>query len=127
MAWPGSISYRQRMPDTKLLAQGNPADVGPDQAELAQLDLSAYRAIRLSVGNWVGSPAPVGIAISHVDQPNTPNANLITGLDSFTLAPGESVSKVYQIPGKVVVFLAAPDPPQASGIKIDFTIYGRTD
>lgn len=115
------------MPNTKLLAQGNPADVGPDQAVLAQLDLSSYRAIRLSVGNWVGSPASVIIAMSHVDQPNTPNASLITSLDSFTLAPDESVSKVYQAPGEVVVLLANPDPPQVSGIKVDFTVYGRTD
>jgi hypothetical protein len=115
------------MPHTKLLAKGNPADVGPDQSELAQLDLSSYRAIRLSVGNWVGSPAAVIIAVSHVDQPDTQNANLITSLDSFTLTPGGSASKVYEVPGEVVVFLASPEQPPVSGIKVDFTIYGRTD
>jgi hypothetical protein len=115
------------MPHTKLLAKGNPAVVAPDQSELAQLDLSSYRAIRLSVGNWVGSPAPTIIAVSHVDQPDTPNANLITGLDSFALAPGESASKVYEVPGEVVVFLASPAQPPVSGINVDFTIYGRTD
>jgi hypothetical protein len=114
------------MPRTKLLASGNPADIDPDQSQLAQLDLSSYCAIRLSAGNWVGSPAPVIIAISHVDQPNTPNANLITSLDSFALAPGESTSKVYDVPGEVVVFLASPEQPPLSGIKVDFTIYGRT-
>lgn len=112
---------------TLLLAQGNPADVGPEQAQLAQLDLSSYRVIRLSAGNWVGSPAPVIIGLSHVDQPNTPRANLITGLDSFTLAPGESVSKVYEVPGEVVALFAEPDPPQVSGVKVDFTVYGWTD
>jgi hypothetical protein len=115
------------MPTTKLLAQGNPADVGPDQAELAQLDVSRYGAVRLSVGNWAGSPAAVVIAISHVDQPGTPNANLITSLDSFTVAPGGSASQVYEVPGEVVVLLADPDPPQVSGIKVDFTVYGRID
>jgi hypothetical protein len=89
--------------------------------------VSAYRTIRLSVGNWEGSPAPAAIAISHVDQPNTPNANLITGLDSFTLSPGESVSKAYEVPGEVVVFLASPEQPPLGGVQIDFTIYGRTD
>lgn len=115
------------MPNTKLLAQGNQFNVDPVQSELAQLDVSSYRSIRLSVGNWEGSPAPVIIAVSHVDQPNTPNANLITSLDSFTLAPGGSVSNAYQVPGEVIVFLANPEPSPLSGIQIDFTIYGRTD
>jgi hypothetical protein len=105
------------MPHAKLLASGNPIDIDSVQSELAQLDLSAYRTIRLSAGNGEGSPAPVIVAVSHVDQPNTPNANLITALDSFTLAPGESVSKVYEVPGEVVVFLAQPENPRwlASG------------
>lgn len=115
------------MPHTKLLAMGNPADVAPDQSELAQLDVSSYRTIRLSVGNWEGSPGPVLIAISHVDQPNTPNANLITRLDSFTVPPGASVSKGYQVPGEVVVFLASPEQPPLDGIQVFFTVYGRTD
>src|SRR5208283_370077 len=82
-----TIGYGRPMPHTKLLAKGNPAVVAPDQSELAQLDLSSYRAIRLSVGNWVGSPVSAIIAVSHVDQPDTPNANLITGLDSFAVPP----------------------------------------
>lgn len=88
---------------------------------------SGYRTIGLSVGNWVGSPAPVVIAISHVALPNTPNANLITSIDTFTLAPGGSASKVYEVPGEVVLFLASPGHPQLGGIQIDFTIYSRTD
>jgi hypothetical protein len=122
----GTFRYGQLMAHTKLLANGNPTDVAPDQSELAHLDLSSYRAIRLSAGNWADSPAPVIIAVSHVDQPNTPNANLITRLDSFTLTPGESASKVYEVPGEVVVFLASPAPP-VNGIRVFFTIYGRTD
>jgi hypothetical protein len=43
------------MPDTKLLAKGNPIKVDPAQSELAQLDMSSYRSIRLSAGNWAGS------------------------------------------------------------------------
>jgi hypothetical protein len=113
------------MVQTKLLAQGNPIDVGPNQQQLALLDLSPYRAIRLSAGNWELSAAPVVIAVSHVDKPNTPNANLITALDSFVLAPSESVSKVYEVPGEVMAFMATPDPPQASGISVFFTVYGR--
>ena len=115
------------MPNTKLLASGNPIDVDPVQSELAQLDVSSYRTIRLSAGNGDGSPAPVIVAVSHVDQPNTSNANLITALDSFTLAPGESVSKVYEVPGTVVVFVAQPEHPPLAGIGVFFTIYGRTD
>jgi hypothetical protein len=115
------------MPNTKLLAKGDQFNVDPAQSELAQLDVSSYRAIRLSVGNWEGSPAPVAIALSHVDQPNTPNANLITSLDSFILPPDVSVSKVYEVPGEVIVFLASPEQPPLGGIQIDFTIYGRTD
>jgi hypothetical protein len=115
------------MPHTKLLASGNPTNVAPDQSQLAQLDLSSYGAIRLSAGNWVNSPAPVTITVSNVDQPDTPNANLITILDSFSLAPGESGSKVYQVPGEVVVFLASPEQPPVSGIQVFFTIYGRAD
>jgi len=115
------------MPHTKLLAKGNPTLVDPVQSELAQLDLAPYEAIRLSVGNWEGSPGPVLIAISQVDQPNTPNANLIASVDSFTLAPDESVSKVYKVPGGVVVFLANPEQPPQSGIQVFFTIYGRGD
>lgn len=118
-------SYRQRVPKTKLLAQGNPADVGPDQAQLALLDLSSYGAIRLSVGNWELSPASVVIGMSHIDQPNTPNANAITALGSVTLAPGESVSYVYLVPGEFAALLANPDPPQTGGIKVFFTVYGR--
>jgi len=114
------------MPHTKLLAKGNPIQVDPDQSQLAQLDVSAYRTIRLSAGNGEGSPGPVLIAISQIDQPNTPNANAIALVDSFTLAPGESASKVYEVLGDVVAFLANPEPPQ-SGIYLFFTIYGRTE
>jgi hypothetical protein len=112
------------MPTTKLLADGNQMAVDEYQSELAQLDLSAYRTIRLSVGNWVESPGTVVIAVSHVDQPNTINANLITSLDSFTVPPGGSVSKVYQVPGEVVMFLASPENPPLAGIEMFFTIYG---
>lgn len=115
------------MPHTKLLASGNPANVDSVQSQLAQLDVSSYGTIRLSAGNWEGSPAPVVIAISQVDQPNTPNANLITSLDSFTLAPGESASRVYEVPGEVVVFLANPELPPQGGIQVFFTVYGRAD
>ena len=115
------------MPNTKLLAKGNPIQVDPVQSELAQLNLAPYRTVRLSVGNWEGSSGRVVIAISQVDQPNTPNANLIASVDSFTLAPDESASKVYEVPGEVVVFLANPEQPPLSGIQVFFTIYGRAD
>ena len=115
------------MPKTKLLASGNQMTVDEDESELAQLDLSAYRTIRLSVDNWVNSPAPVVIGVSHVDQPNTIDANFITGLDSFTVRPGGSVSRVYEVPGEVVVFVAKPEHPPLAGIEIDFTVYGRAD
>jgi hypothetical protein len=68
----------------------------------------------------------VVIAVSQVDKPNTPNANLIASVDSFTLAPGGSASKVYVALGEVVVFVASPAPP-LEGIQVFFTIYGRTD
>jgi acetaldehyde dehydrogenase (acetylating) len=115
------------MPNTKLLANGNQMTVDEDESELAQLDLSAYRTIRLSVDNWVNSPAPVVIVASHVDQPNTINANLITELGSFTVPPGKSVSRVYEVPGEMVAFLARPEHPPLAGIEIDFTVYGRAD
>jgi hypothetical protein len=115
------------MPNTKLLASGNPTDVDPVQSQLAQLDVSPYGTIRLSAGNWGGSPGPVVIAVSQVDQPDTPNANLIASVDSFALAPGESASKVYKALGEVVVFVASPQQPPLAGIQVFFTIYGRTD
>ena len=115
------------MPHTKLLASGNPIDVDPVQSKLAQLDLSAYRTIRLSAGSGAGSSGPVVVAISHVDQPDTPHANAITTLDSFTLAPDEWVSKVYEVPGEVVAFVAQPEAGPLAGIGLFFTIYGRTD
>jgi hypothetical protein len=115
------------MPHTKLLASGNQIHVDPVQSQLAQLDLSPYGTIRLSIGNWEGSPGPVLIAVSQVDQPNTPNANLIALVDSFTLAPGESASKAYQVPGEVVMFLANPQQPLLNGIQVAFTVYGRAD
>ena len=114
------------MPHTKLLAKGNPIQVDPDQSQLAQLDVSRYRRVRLSAGNGEGSPGPVVIAISQIDQPNTQNANAIALVDSFSLAPGESASRVYEVLGDVVAFLASPEPPQ-SGIELFFTIYGQTD
>jgi hypothetical protein len=115
------------MPNTKLLANGNQMTVDENESELAQLDLSAYRTIRLSVENWAHSPAPVVIGVSQVDQPNTINANFITSLDSFTVPPGGSVSRVYEVPGQVVAFLASPEHPPLVGIEIDFTVYGRAD
>ena len=115
------------MPKTKLLAAGNQMTVDEDESELAQVDVSAYRTIRLSVDNWVSSPAPVVIGVSHVDQPNTVNANFITALDSFTVPPGGSVSRVYEVPGEVVAFLATPQHPPLAGIEIDFTVFGRAD
>jgi hypothetical protein len=114
------------MPDTKLLAKGNPIQVDPGQSQLALLDVASYRRIRLSAGNWEGSPGPVLIVISQIDQPNTPNANAIALVDSFTLAPGESASKVYEVLGDVVAFLANPEPSQ-SGIQLFFTIYGQKE
>jgi hypothetical protein len=115
------------MPNTKLLADGNQMTVDEYESELAQLDLSAYHTIRLSVDNWVNSPAPVVIVVSHVELPNTINANFITSLDSFTVQPGESVSKIYEVPGQMVAFLARPEHPPLPGIEIDFTVYGRAD
>jgi hypothetical protein len=87
---------------TKLLAQSNPAGdaVAPVQSQLAQLDVAPFRTMRLSVGNWVNSPASLLIGIAHVNKPNTPNASAITALDSFTVTPGESVSKTYDVPGR---------------------------
>jgi hypothetical protein len=123
----GTLRYGRLMAHSKLLANGNPTDVARISRNSPNWASPSYRAIRLSVGNWADSPAPVIIAVSHVDQPNTPNANFITGLDSCTLAPGESASKVYEVPGEVVVFLASPEQPQVSGIQVFFTIYGRTD
>jgi hypothetical protein len=115
------------MPNTKLLADGNQMTVDEYESELAQLDLSAYRTIRLSVGNWANSPAPVVISVSHVEQPNTINANFITALDSFTVPPGGSASRVYEVPGEAVAFLASPEHSPLAGIEIDFTVYGRAD
>jgi hypothetical protein len=122
-----TVSYRRPMPNTKLLAKGIELNVDPVQSELAQLDLSPYRTIRLSAGNWEGSAAAVTIAASHVDQPNTPAANLPTLLDSFLLQPGATASRVYEVPGVVVVFTANPEHPPQAGVQIDFTIYGRDD
>ena len=113
------------MSNTKLLADGNQMTVDEHASELAQLDLSACRTIRLSVGNWANSPAPVVISVSHVDEPGTINANFITELDSFTVPPGGSVSRAYEVPGEVVAFLARPEHPPLAGIEIDFTVYGR--
>ena len=115
------------MPHTKLLASGNPILVDPVQSLLAQLDLSLYRTIRLSAGNGVGSPGPVVITISQIDQPGTPMANAIVEVDSFTVAPNESASKVYEVTGEVVSFLAEPELAPLAGIGLSFTIYGRTD
>lgn len=113
---------------TSLLAASNPSGdaVGPDQAQLAQLDLSAYQIMQLSVGNSVNSPAFVVIEIAHVDQPNTPNANAITALDSFTVAPGDSVSRLYEVPGQTVLITAAPED-LASGCVVFFTVYAWAD
>ena len=124
--WPGQSVTVWVMPHTKLLAKGNPTQVDPDQSQLAQLDVSAYSRIRLSAGNEEDSAGPVVIAISQIDQPNTQNANAIALVDSFTLVPGESASKVYEVLGDVVAFFANPEPPQ-SGISVFFTIYGRTE
>jgi hypothetical protein len=121
------MGYGRRMPNTKLLADGNQMTVDEDGSELVQLDVSCYRTIRLSVDNWVNSPAPVVIGVSHVDQPNTINASFITALDSFTVPPGGSVSRVYDVPGEVVAFLASPEHPPVAAIEIDFTVYGRAD
>jgi hypothetical protein len=115
------------MPKTKLLACGNQMTVDEYESQLAQLDLSAYHTIRLSVDNWVNSPAPVVIGVSQVDEPSTINANFITSVDSFTVPPGGSVSRVYEVPGEVVAFLARAEHPPLAGIEIDFTVYGRAD
>jgi len=49
------------------------------------------------------------------------------GLDSFTVPPGESVSRVYEVPGEVVAFLARLERLPHAGIEIDFTVCGRAD
>jgi hypothetical protein len=113
---------------TKLLAQSNPAGdaVDPVQSQLAQLDVAAYRTMRLSVGNWVDSPASLLISIAHINEPNTPNASAITGLDHFTVTPGESVSTVYEVPGQTVSITANPEN-QVTGCFVFFTVYARAD
>jgi hypothetical protein len=113
---------------TKLLAQSNPAGdaVDPVQSQLAQLDVTHYQTMRLSVGNWVNSLASLLIAISHINEPNTPNASAITLLDSFTVIPGESVSKAYEVPGETVAITASPEN-QVNGCSVFFTVYARAD
>jgi hypothetical protein len=69
------------------------------KSELAQLDVSASRAIRLSVGNWVNSPAPVVISLSQMDQPNTPNANAITLLVAVRRTGGRVVCLLRAVRG----------------------------
>jgi hypothetical protein len=39
-----------------------------------------------------GQPGTGVITIAQVDQPNTPNANFIAGIDAFTLAPDQWAS-----------------------------------
>ena len=116
------------MEKTKLLAASAPSGdvVGPVQSQLAQLDLSRYRFIRLSIGAASSNPASLGISLAHVAEPNTPNANLIAALDFFTLAPGDWVSRLYQVPGQTVAFSASPEG-QASGCQLDYTLYAWND
>jgi hypothetical protein len=124
----GGDGEEEAVPTTKLLAQSNPAGdaVDPLQSKLAQLDVAAYEAMRLSVGNWVNSPAALVIDIAHINEPNTPNANAITALDTFVVAPGESVSRLYEVPGDTVLISASPET-QASGCSVFFTVYARTN
>ena len=111
---------------TTLIASGNQFAVDSVQSQLTQLDLRRYRIIRLSIGNWAFSPAPLLIGVEHIYEPNTPNASSITLLDKFTLAPGDWVSRLYQVPGQTVAFSASPEC-QASGCQLDYTLDAWND
>ena len=112
---------------TKLIASGNPSVIDPVQSQLTLLDLSRYRIIRLSIGNWAFSPAPLLIGVNHIYEPNTPNASAITLLDSFTLARGDwGVSRLYEVPGQTVSITANPEG-QASGCQAFYTLHAWDD
>jgi hypothetical protein len=113
---------------TKILAQSSPTGDAVDavQSELAVLDVSAYRTMRLSVGNWESSPASLVISIAHVNDPNTAYPSAITTLDQFTVAPDGWISTAYEVPGQTVSISASPEP-QVTGCSVFFTVYARAD
>ena len=113
------------MASTTLLASGNGISVSVGGTTLAQLDLTQYRAMRLTVAASAFNPADVLVAIAHVDQPNTSNANAIDNLDRYLVSADGNVSRSYDVPGQSIDIEAFPEG-DVSGCTVFFTVYAQS-
>jgi hypothetical protein len=85
---------------TKLIASGNPSVIDPIQSQLTLLDLSRYRIIRLSIGNWAFSPAPLLIGTAD-------NVVGLVYISGFAPDEGENLTDLqsrFPAPGAVPYF-----------------------
>lgn len=110
---------------TTLLASGEGVSGGVGGTTLAQLDLTQYRAVRITVAAAASNPADVLVVVAHIDQPNTPNANAIDNLDRYTLPANGNVSRSYDMPGQNVDIAAFPEGG-VSGCTVLFTVYAQS-
>jgi hypothetical protein len=64
-------------------------------------DVSGYKQIRLFADAKAGSYGAVSITIS-MYEPTTAGRVFVGILDNITLQPGQSVTRVYNVPGKLL-------------------------
>ena len=76
--------------------------VNGQNVSLGHENVSGYKQIRLFANAKSGSYGAVSITISMYEP--GPQGNVFVGiLDNITLQPGQSVTRVYNVPGKLLV------------------------
>jgi len=106
------------------LASGEGISANIGGTTLAQLDLTLYRAVRITVAT-PSNPASVQVVIAHIDQPNTPKANAIDSLDRYVVPADSNVSRSYDVPGQSIDIGVFPEG-NVTGCTVMFTVYAQS-
>ena len=92
--------------------------VNGQNIKLGSRDVSMYNQIRLFANAMAGSYGAVSITIS-MYEPTTAGRVFVGTLDTITLQPGQSVTRVYNVPGKLLLLTGT-----GSNGKVLVVLYG---
>lgn len=96
----------------------------PGNTDLAPLDVTRFCAIRVFVFNRPDSVGPAVVFVQNSEM--TSEIGTFTGiarLEEMTVAPGEGMNRMIELPGKTLGVTVGN--PSASQIGVDIFIYGR--
>ena len=92
--------------------------VNGQNINLGNKDVSGYKQIRLFAEAKAGSTGAVLITIS-MYEPTTSSRVFVGILDNITLQPGQSVTRVYNVPGKLLFLTGS-----GTGAMVSIVLYG---